>query len=224
MTERYNRNIPAISEEQQETLLTKSVFIAGLGGLGGYLLEYALRLGVGKITCADFDRFTPSNLNRQLLSTEENLGKSKAEAAMERAKAVNSGVLVNIISVQLTEDNCEELIKGSDIILDGLDSAEGKLMLAGAASRLGLTVIHGAVGGLCCEAAVIRPGSGLLKRIYGAGLGSKDAPSPSFVPPFCAAIQISECVKALLGQESNIEGKLLIADIGDMDIETITII
>ncbi|MBR6653298.1 MAG: ThiF family adenylyltransferase, partial [Oscillospiraceae bacterium] len=89
---RYSRNIPAISPEEQDTLKGKKVLVLGCGGLGGYIIENLLRMGVGAITAVDGDSFDESNLNRQLLATEKTLGTNKAIAAAQRANAVNSQV------------------------------------------------------------------------------------------------------------------------------------
>ena len=82
MEERYIRNLGALTEEECALLRTKTVFVAGCGGLGGYLIEMLLRLGVGTIRAADGDAFEASNLNRQLLSSPSALGKPKAEAML----------------------------------------------------------------------------------------------------------------------------------------------
>ena len=90
--ERYWRNARFLSRTDQEKLLQAHVVIIGLGGLGGTVLEELLRLGIGTITGVDMDVFELSNLNRQLLATEENIGLHKAEAARLRARQINSGV------------------------------------------------------------------------------------------------------------------------------------
>jgi molybdopterin/thiamine biosynthesis adenylyltransferase len=91
---RYERNFPAVSLEEQEMLGKKRVLVAGCGGLGGYVLEYLGRIGVGHLTAVDDDVFTDSNLNRQLLSTEETLGRPKPVCARERMAVVNPNVRV----------------------------------------------------------------------------------------------------------------------------------
>ena len=81
MDARFPRNIPALTEAECQLLQSKNVLVVGCGGLGGYILEYLARIGIGAIRCADGDRFDRSNLNRQLLCTEETLGKPKAATA-----------------------------------------------------------------------------------------------------------------------------------------------
>lgn len=110
--DRYLRNIGAISAEEQQMLRQCSVCIVGLGGLGGYILEFAARLGIGSITGIDFDRFETSNLNRQLLSASGNIGSEKAAAAKQRVQAVNNEVRFTPISEKLTAANAAQLLAG----------------------------------------------------------------------------------------------------------------
>ena len=94
MEKRYSRNMNMLSPEENERLRSFRACVVGCGGLGGYVIELLGRLGVGTITAVDGDVFDETNLNRQLLSTEELLGESKALAAEARMKKVNSGVTV----------------------------------------------------------------------------------------------------------------------------------
>ena len=110
MEERYSRNVPAISAEEQAALAEKRVLIAGCGGLGGNLLEHLARLGVGHITAVDGDVFEASNLNRQLLSTPALLGYGKAAAARQRAGQVNPAVSVTAAAEFLTEERSGEVL------------------------------------------------------------------------------------------------------------------
>ena len=89
MEERYIRNLGALTEEDCAVLRGKTVFVAGCGGLGGYLIEMLLRLGVGEIRAADGDVFEASNLNRQLLATRKTVGQYKVDAAEERILEIN---------------------------------------------------------------------------------------------------------------------------------------
>ena len=105
MEERYIRNLGALTEKECTLLHTKTVFVAGCGGLGGYLIEMLLRLGVGTIRAADGDTFEASNMNRQLLSSPSSLGQPKAEAAAARAALVNPDVRFVPIPEFVTEEN-----------------------------------------------------------------------------------------------------------------------
>ena len=218
--ERYIRNLGALSEEECALLREKTVLVAGCGGLGGYLIEMLLRLGVGEIRAADGDRFEASNLNRQLLSAPALIGRPKAEAATERAASVNPDVRFAAVSEFVTEENVGQLIRGCDAVLDALDNIASRRMLAKACAEEGIPLIHGAICGWSAQAAIVMPGDGLMERIYPEGAALSSKASLSFTPPFCAALQTALCVRLLTGREAE-TGKLYIADLLDMDFEAI---
>ncbi len=217
MEERYIRNIPAVSAEEQETLAAKRVLVVGCGGLGGYLIEYLARMGVGEITAVDGDVFEPSNLNRQILSTPALLGRSKAIAAKERVETVNPLVKIRAVKIFLDESNAADLTAGQDLVLDALDNIPARLILEDACARAGVTLVHGAIRGWFAQIAVVPPGSGLLHRLYAKSETVGDQASLPFTPPFCAAVQAAETVKLLCGQPSILEGHLLLSDLRRMD-------
>ena len=220
MEERYIRNLGALSEVECALLREKTVLVAGCGGLGGYLIEMLLRLGVGEIRAADGDCFEASNLNRQLLSLPGLLGRSKAEVAAERAAAVNPDVRFLAVSDFVTEANVGELIQGCDAVLDALDNIASRRMLAKACAEAKIPMIHGAICGWSAQAAIELPGDGLIEKIYPEGAVLKSKASLSFTPPFCAALQTALCVRLLTGREVE-AGKLYVADLLDMEMDSL---
>ena len=220
MEERYIRNLGALTEQECAVLRTKTVFVAGCGGLGGYLIEMLLRLGVGTIRAADGDSFEASNLNRQLLSSPQALGHSKAEAAAARAALVNPDVHFVPIPEFVTDENAGKLIRGCDAVLDALDNIGARRILARACAQEGIPLVHGAICGWSAQAAVVMPKDDLIDRIYpeGARLGSKT--SLSFTPPFCAAMQAALCTRLLAGRPVE-TGRLYMTDLLDMEMESI---
>ena len=218
MEERYIRNLGALSEEECAQLRKKTVLVAGCGGLGGYLIEMLLRLGVGEIRAADGDRFEASNLNRQLLSVPGLLGKPKAEAAAERAETVNPDVRFLAVPEFVTETNVMELVRGCDAVLDALDNIASRNMLAKACAEAQVPLIHGAICGWTAQAAVVMPGDALMEQIYPEGAALTSKASLSFTPPFCAALQTALCVRLLTGREMK-TGKLYVADLLDMELQ-----
>lgn len=222
MEERYSRNIPAVSAEEQAALARKRVLVVGCGGLGGYLIEYLARMGVGEITAVDADVFEPSNLNRQLLSTPALLGAAKAWAAQARARAVNPAVTVLAVEAFLDEGNADDLVRGRDLVLDALDNIPARLALEDACARQGVIIVHGAIQGWSAQVTVVPPGSGALRRLYGRAVAPAEKTSLPFTPAFCAAIQAAEAVKLLCGRPSALEGKLLLADLRRMDWDLLT--
>lgn len=222
MADRYERQRELLGPGGQETLETKRVLIVGCGGLGGFLLEFMARLGVGHITAVDGDVFDESNLNRQLLSSEAQLGCSKALAAARRAETINSAVTVQPVEAFFTEENADELVSGQDLVLDALDNVAARLLLEDACTRHGVPLVHGAIEGWMAQIAVIRPGSGTLRALYGhAGRGRSSKASLPFTPALCASIQAAEALKLLLGQSPELEEKLLMVNLLTMEQDTI---
>ncbi|MBQ8263728.1 MAG: HesA/MoeB/ThiF family protein [Oscillospiraceae bacterium] len=219
MEQRFKRNIPTISEEEQALLRTKRAVIIGCGGLGGYIAEFLARAGVGGLTLVDGDVFEESNLNRQTLALECNIGMSKAKAAAERVKTIDSAIDVRFAEEFFTAENAAEILKDADIVMDALDNIPARLLLEDECAARGLILVHGAVQGWAAQVCVSEAGSGVLHRIYGSSTGGhadKSVLSP--VPPFCAAMQCAEALKKLCGRKSEAEGKLIAADMRSMDI------
>ena len=208
---RYERNSPAISVGEQEILARKRAFVAGCGGLGGYIIEFLSRIGVGTITAADGDVFDVSNLNRQLLSTELTLGRPKPECAAERIATVNPEITLNPVCEFITEENVDAHVSGHDVILDALDSGKTRLLLAAAARKAGIPFVSGAIGGWHGRVIVLYPGDNVDFLWQG------DAP-PAAGNLCCSAahvasIQSAEAIKVLLGRPGVIRSRLLEIDL-----------
>lgn len=221
---RFSRNMPSLSPEEQARLAGSHVFVAGCGGLGGHVLELLLRLGVGRITAADGDRFDLSNRNRQLLSLESNLGQSKVRAAALRAQDINPAVEFRALETVLDADNLTGLLRGCDLVMDALDSVESRLALADACDAAGLTLIHGAVYGWLAQVTVLPPGSGALRRLYEGGAPARDSTVLSPAPALCAAVQCAEAAKLLAGRDSDLSGRLFTADLEQMEFQLIELL
>lgn len=216
IAERFIRNLGALTEEEQRLLGEKRVFIAGCGGLGGYLLELLLRLGVRRIVLADGDVFEASNLNRQLLATPALLGTAKAKAAKARAAAIAPEAEVVAHEVFLTADKAACLLAGCDAALDALDNIESRRLLAEACAAVGIPLIHGAIHGWTAQVALCLPGDRLMDRLYPKGATLADKASLAFTPPFCAAMQTALCVRLLCDREVP-AGRLWFVDLLDME-------
>ena len=220
MEPRIERNIPTLTPEEEALLGQKHILLAGCGGLGGYLLELLVRAGVGELSVVDPDRFTPGNLNRQALCTAATLGQSKALAARARALEIAPTVRVHAYETALDARSAPELLRSCDLALDALDNVPSRLALADACAAAGIPLVHGAVAGLRAQAAVIPPGSGLLRRIYA---GAAEPAEKSVLAPacaLCAAVQAAEAVKLLAGRPASLAGRLLWIDLEEMEFQT----
>ena len=214
---RYERNIGAITQAEQETLQNARVCIIGCGGLGGFLVEYLGRLGIGHITAVDGDGFDRTNLNRQLLSEEGNIGLSKAAQAKDRLARVNPSVEVTALEQFLEAENAAGILAGHHLVLDALDSIPHRLMLQRVCKELEIPLVHGAVEGWFGQVTTVFPGDESLCRLYP---GCTEATPPergvatlSFAPAFIASLQAAEAVKVLLNKEPLLRNKVLFADL-----------
>lgn len=215
---RYARNLGAIIPQEQEKLKKSRVCVIGCGGLGGYLAEFLGRMGVGHITAVDPDLFEATNLNRQLLSREDNLGKSKSEAVKERMVQVNPSVQVMAVKAYLTADNAAQLIAGHDLVLDGLDNIPTRLILQRVCREQNIPLIHGAVEGWFGQVSTVLPGDDTLSRLYpgfeeSGSLGSRGPSVLSFAAGMVASVQTAEAAKLLLGKELSCRDQVLFIDL-----------
>lgn len=221
MDVRYHRNLPALSEEECAILRKKRVLIAGCGGIGGYLLELLLRIGVGCIRVCDGDVLEPSNLNRQLLSELPRMGLSKAKAAVLRGQRVNPDVIVEAVDGYMTQGNVLDLIQGCDAVLDALDNIESRKILSSACTTAGKPYIFGAVSGWVAQAAISMPGDHLIEMLYPEETAAEDKSVLSFTPALCASVQAALCIKLLANLPVE-TGKMFYFDLYHQEFETIT--
>lgn len=217
---RWSRNLGALTESECLSLKNKTVFIVGCGGLGGYLAEYFARLGIGEIRIADGDEFEASNLNRQLLSLPEHLGKNKAQVTAERIRRIDHSIECTAYNVHIAPDNAKELFSGCDAILDAVDNDSARIMLSDVCAQLQLPLIHGAISGWTAQAAISAPGDNLIHRLYENNTSEAAPSSLSFTPALCAAMQAALCTKLLSGRAVSF-GKLYMMDLLDMEFQEI---
>ena len=118
-----------IGKENLEKVKNAHVTIVGCGGVGGYCAVFLARAGVEKFTLIDFDKVSPSNLNRQVIAYESTIGRAKVEVLKDMLLAINSEVKVNGIDAKATEENLASLIKDTDIVIDAIDSVKDKIAL-----------------------------------------------------------------------------------------------
>ncbi|MCP3941480.1 MAG: HesA/MoeB/ThiF family protein [Desulfobacteraceae bacterium] len=228
--DRYERNFNTISLEEQDVLARSHVVIIGLGGLGGGVCEMLARTGVGTLTLVDGDVFDISNLNRQILSREVNIGMSKAQAAKERVAAVNSSIEVNIRHAYVDETNLYGMIEGADLVVDCLDTIDTRFLLQKTTQKAAIPLVSGAIAGVCGQVTVIFPEDPGYELIYGKksvclsrgieGLTGNIA----YCALLVASLQASECVKVLLKRGDILRNKLLIADLESNRFEVVELV
>ena len=217
---RYFRNIASLGLDGQARLLSSTAAVVGAGGLGGLIIELLARIGVGRLILIDGDSFTEDNLNRQLLCRESDIGRKKIDRAAERVAEVNSAVEVIPRAVFLTAENAAALLSGAEVVIDALDRIGVRLLLEKAAARLGIPLVHGAVGGFMGQVAVVFPGEETLSSSIYRGEGDQASRgieavlgTPTITPAAVASLEAMEAVKILLGRGTPLENELLYLDL-----------
>ena len=199
-------------DENERAMLKKCrVAVVGCGGLGGYIAEMLIRLGVGTIVAVDGDCFDETNLNRQLLCTRETLGTGKAEAVQARAAAINADVRVIAVSEYIDADNALRILDGCDLVIDALDSIDARKTVHDACSELNIHMVYGAIGPWSVQYGIVPPSCGLFDKL-GTPSEFHGETIPSFIPALCASYQVCEAVKLLTGNGSELMGKLCSID------------
>jgi molybdopterin/thiamine biosynthesis adenylyltransferase len=218
-TEYFSRNQGALTPEQQQTLQQKRVAVVGCGGLGGYVIEQLVRIGVGRLHLFDPDVFTPSNCNRQLNALARTLGQNKAEVAAERSTAIHPFCKAVAFAADFRAVTDEEAMR-VDLVVDCLDNAPARRDLAALCQTKKLPLVHGAVNGWYGQVGVQRPGGDLLARLYperSVSVPEEPPPVLSFTVAVVASLQAGEAVKLLLGLDSPLHDNWLHIDLKDMD-------
>jgi adenylyltransferase/sulfurtransferase len=210
---RYSRQIRLFEEEGQEKLKRTSVFIAGAGGLGSVISLYMAAAGFGKIRICDCDAVELSNLNRQILHANDDVGRAKAKSAYETLTTINPEIEVKALVQTISQENIDQLLQGCHLIMDGMDNFPIRYLLNRAALKKKIPLFHGAISGYQGQATTIIPGkTACLACIF------PRAPPASLFPALGAtcgvigSIQVTEAVKYVTGKGQLLENRLLLWD------------
>lgn len=215
---RYDRQLPLFGREGQRRLAEASVFIAGAGGLGSPVSTYLASAGVGKIILLDCDTVEKTNLNRQFLHHEADIGRQKAESGTEKLKSMNSEIQTEAVCDSLTEENVEKLVGDCQIIVDALDNDRTRRILAAFAVRTKRPYFHAAVSGFRGQFASFYPDEG---PCYFCAFPETEDADASIKTTFSivgatagivGSMQANEIIKYITGAGKKHVGKLFIWD------------
>lgn len=221
---RYSRHliIPDVGMTGQKRLKNAKVLVIGAGGLGSPALLYLAAAGVGTLGIAEFDEVDESNLQRQIIHTQSDIGKSKAVSAKESIAEANPHVNVVLHEERLDNDNVFDVFEGYDLIIDGTDNFATRYMVNDAAYFLGIPYVWGSIYRFDGQASVFAP-----KQVEGAPCYRclyPEPPPPGMVPScaeggvlgvLCASIgsiQVNEAIKMITGAGDPAIGSLVIYD------------
>ncbi len=219
--QRYSRHLlmPEVGAEGQAKLIDSKVLLIGAGGLGAPAMLYLAAAGVGTIGIVDFDIVDISNLQRQVVHTNDRVGQKKVESASATIHALNPETVVIPHDEMLTDSNVDRLIDGYDVILDGTDTFETRYTLNDAAVRARIPVVHASVFRFEGQLTVFKPYEGPCYRcLYPTPPPPELAPGCSVagvlgvVPGTMGILQATEALKLLLGIGEPLVGRLLIYD------------
>ncbi|MEO6082200.1 MAG: adenylyltransferase/sulfurtransferase MoeZ [Umezawaea sp.] len=233
---RYSRHliIPDVGVDGQKRLKNAKVLVVGAGGLGSPALLYLAAAGVGTLGVVDFDTVDESNLQRQVIHGQSDVGKPKAESARDSIAEINPFVKVNLHQVHLNSENALDIFRDYDLILDGTDNFATRYLVNDAAVLLGKPYVWGSIFRFEGQVSVFwddAPG--------GQGLNYRDLypePPPPGMVPSCAeggvlgvlcasigSIMVTEAIKLLTGIGDPLLGRLMVYDALDMTYRTIKI-
>lgn len=224
---RYNRQmmIAGFDAEAQAKLKNSHVFVAGAGGLGSPILIYLAVAGVGHLSFVDSDTVELSNLNRQILHWETDIGRMKTESAREKLNAINPDIEVTGLTDRITDENVLRLVGEADLIVDAVDNLPTRFILNRAAVELNIPFVHGAIYGLEGRATTIIPRKTACLRCFIHELPPKETPPVIGVTPgLVGMIEATEAVKYITGIGRLLENRLIFYDGEEMDFKEITLV
>ncbi|WP_110241767.1 adenylyltransferase/sulfurtransferase MoeZ [Nocardioides gilvus] len=226
---RYSRHliIPDIGMTGQKRLKNARVLVIGAGGLGSPALLYLAAAGVGTIGIVEFDEVDESNLQRQVIHGQSDIGRPKAESARDSIAEINPLVDVVVHNTRLDNDNVRDVFAGYDLIVDGTDNFATRYLVNDAAYFLGIPYVWGSIYRFDGQASVfaprLAPDAPCYRCLY------PEPPPPGMVPScaeggvlgvLCASvgsIQSTEAIKLLTGAGEPLVGRLMIYDALEME-------
>jgi molybdopterin/thiamine biosynthesis adenylyltransferase len=211
--DRYKRQMLLFGEEGQERLKKAHIFIAGAGGLGSPVSIYLAVAGVGTITIVDMDVVDQTNLNRQILHFDRDVGKKKTASAEEKLQELNPDITVNAIDATIDPFNAAKLVGTSDGIVDAMDNFPTRYLLNDVAITKKIPLFHGGIRGFYGQATTIIPGiTPCLKCIFPKAPPKEVFPVVGVTPGIIGTIQANEVIKYLLASGDLLSGRLFIWD------------
>lgn len=228
---RYSRHtmLPDVGEEGQLKLLDSSVLLIGAGGLGSPAAMYLAAAGVGRLGIVDYDVVDVSNLQRQLLHGEKDVGRPKIDSAADRLQDINPDVEVEGYNVPLRSFNAMDIISGYDLVLNGSDNFPTRYLVNDACHLLGKPLVDGSIFMFEGQVTVFDGAGPCYRCLY------PDPPPPGEVPSCAEAgvmgvlpgivgsVQAVEAIKLIVGFGESLSGRMLMVDTADMTVRILKI-
>ncbi|HKT40880.1 MAG TPA: molybdopterin-synthase adenylyltransferase MoeB [Rhodanobacteraceae bacterium] len=223
--DRYSRHLrlPEVGEAGQRKLESARVAVLGAGGLGSPAAFYLAAAGVGTLVIADDDMVERSNLQRQILHTDDRIGMSKLDSAAHALHGLNPRVRLEGLRERVTSSNVDALLEGADVVLDGADNFQARYLLNDACVKLGIPLVYGAVQRFQGQVSVFDAGrhrgkAPCYRCLFPQPPAPEDAPNCSeagvlgVLPGVVGMLQATEAIKLILGIGESLAGRVLMFD------------
>ncbi len=209
--QRYFRNtqLPEFGNSGQLLLKKSKILIVGQGGLGSPVAYYLAAAGIGSLTLMDFDAVDVSNLQRQILHFDRNIGMNKAKSAQEKLSQQNPYININIIPEKLDESNGPAIVQQFDFVIDAVDNFPAKFLINDLCVRHSIAFCHAGVQEFSGQCLTYKPGTTCLRCIFGQEIEKELAdhqriPSSQLgilgsIAGLLGSIQATEAIKHILG-------------------------
>ena len=227
--QRYSRQVmlEEIGFEGMEKIRDAKVCVVGAGGIGNPVTTQLVAMGVGKVRVIDRDVIEVTNLHRQHLYTDDDIGRVKVEVAAERLRKLNPTVKIEAVPTSVTKYTAESLIKGFDIVIDALDSVDARYALNDACIKHNIPLIYAGALGMLGSVCTILPNKTACLRCMFPELNEEEMPACSTegVHPsilyLVAGIQVSETIKLITGKKPTLIDNLLYIDLNELSFERV---
>lgn len=227
--QRYSRQImlEEIGFIGMEKLRNAKVCVVGVGGIGNPVVTQLTAMGISKLRIVDRDVIEISNLHRQHLYAEDDIGKVKVEAAAQRLRKMNTAVEIEAVPISITKYTAESIVEGFDVVIDALDSIDARYALNDACIKHNIPFIYAGALGMLGSVCTILPNKSACLRCMFPALVEDDMPTCSTegVHPsilyLVGGIQVSEAVKIITGQKPALVNKLLYIDLNELSFDKV---
>jgi adenylyltransferase/sulfurtransferase len=227
--QRYSRQImlEEIGFMGMEKIRKAKICVVGVGGIGNPVVTQLVAMGIGKIKIVDRDVIEISNLHRQHIFTENDVGRVKVEAARDRLEQINPSVEIEALPISVTKFTAEKIIEDYDIVVDALDSIDARYALNDACIKLNIPLIYAGALGMLGSVCTIMPNESACLKCMFPALAEDDMPTCSTegVHPsilyLVAGIQVSEVVKIITGEKPTLVNKLMYIDLNELTFDKV---
>ncbi len=218
MKHRYDRqtSLPEIGEEGQRKLARARVLLVGCGGLGAPIATYLTAAGVGTLGLMDDDVVSLSNLHRQVLFTEGQVGLGKVACAALRLRQLNGDVAINEYPFRLSMDNAEGLVSEYDIVVDGTDNPASRYLISDTCQRLGKPYVYGSICGFEGQVAVLCKGRATYRTLFPDAPLNSEKHVLGVTPAVVGSVEASQVIQLICGYGEPLVDRLWTIDLRTM--------